>query len=417
MKRVISIVLSLLMLLTLVPMSIMADEVKFSDVKDTDYYADAAKSLADSGILTGYPDGTFGAAFAITRAEMAAIVCRMIKKDTTNTAATSIFTDVPADHWAIKYIAAASEAKIINGDGDGTFRPEDDVLFEEAVKMVVCALGFAGDDIKIDPVDWSKPYIDIANAKGVIDNVIGAKGQKAVRGDIAVMAHNGLASTSGAATVQAPVASVKGGTYTGQKKVTLQTATKDAKIYYTLDGKVPSAKSTLYTKEITISKTCTLKAIAILGEAASNVVSEKYTIKTSTGGSTGTGSSGSKDDEKEEVKEPTAEEIAESKRVYDELEEVLETIAPIKFEGKGEEIIKILQEDIEFTLEAADKGTLITNKYVRNTYKDDIDDVKDTLDNMTDTEKEDFKVEMNKINTKTLMSLVRHFNINISYFM
>ena len=31
MKRVISIVLSLLMLLTLVPMSIMADEVKFSD--------------------------------------------------------------------------------------------------------------------------------------------------------------------------------------------------------------------------------------------------------------------------------------------------------------------------------------------------------------------------------------------------
>ena len=69
------------MLLTLTPMNIFAadaDKTAFSDMKETDYYAQAATALEQLDILAGYPDGTFGAEKSITRAEMAAIVCRMI---------------------------------------------------------------------------------------------------------------------------------------------------------------------------------------------------------------------------------------------------------------------------------------------------------------------------------------------------
>ena len=161
MKRTISLILTAFMLAALMPMSIMA--ASFKDVQNSDYYYSAAAKLSEDGILQGYPDGTFGAARAITRAEMAAIVCRMIEADIDTQNLKSVFTDVADNHWAIGYISKASEKKIINGDGDGTFRPEDDVKYEEALKMVVCALGLVDDDIEVDPVDWSAAYLKIAD--------------------------------------------------------------------------------------------------------------------------------------------------------------------------------------------------------------------------------------------------------------
>ena len=85
MKRITSIFLVLAMLLALAPMNIFAaetDKTVFSDMKETNYYAQAATALEQLGIISGYPDGTYGADKSITRAEMAAIVCRMIDKET-----------------------------------------------------------------------------------------------------------------------------------------------------------------------------------------------------------------------------------------------------------------------------------------------------------------------------------------------
>ena len=48
----------------------------------------------------------------------------------------------------------------------------------------------------------------------------------------------------------------------GGKKVTLTTATKDAAIYYTLDGSAPDEKSTKYTKPFTLKQTATVRAVA-----------------------------------------------------------------------------------------------------------------------------------------------------------
>lgn len=289
MKRITSVFLVFAMLLTLTPMNIFAaDDAVFSDVRDTDYYAQAATALEKLGILDGYPDGTFGAERSITRAEMAAVVCRMIDKETDGdkAAGKTAFDDVAASHWASGYINVASDEKIIEGDGNGKFRPEDDVKYEEAIKMIVCALGF-GDDIKVDAKDWSEGYIKVAEDKGITSNLKGTKGKAATRGDIAVMSYNGLKSD-----LYAPTASLASGSYTGTKSVTLTTATKDAEIYYTTDGSTPTVKSTKYTKAISMSKTTTLKAIAIKDDVlVSDVMSVDYTIKSSShrgGGSSST---------------------------------------------------------------------------------------------------------------------------------
>lgn len=294
MKRLTSIFLVLAMLLTLAPMNIFAaenDETAFSDMKTTDYYAKAATALEELEIISGYPDGTYGAEKSITRAEMAAIVCRIIDKETDAEKAKgeTIFDDVASDYWASGYINIAVKEGIINGDGNGKFRPEDEVKYEEAIKMIVCALDYA-DDIETDPADWSKAYLDIADDKGITSDLKIKKGEPATRGDIAVMSYNGLATESEDSKIPAtPVASVKAGEYKGTQKVKLSTVTKDSDIYYTTDGTTPTVKSNKYKKEISINKTSTLKAISVKnGVVSKDVMSIDYTIKkVSSGGGGG----------------------------------------------------------------------------------------------------------------------------------
>ena len=165
MRRLTSMFLVLAMLLSLAPMNIFAAETNktvFSDMKETDYYAQAATALEHLGIISGYPDGTYGAEKSVTRAEMAVVVCKMIDKtaEAEEAKGKTDFDDVASDHWASGYINIAAKEGIISGDGNGKFRPEDEVKYEEALKMIVCALGY-GDDVEFDETDWSKGYLTL----------------------------------------------------------------------------------------------------------------------------------------------------------------------------------------------------------------------------------------------------------------
>lgn len=292
MKKLTSICLSVVMLISTLSANIFAAENKtFTDVKGTEYYATEASALTELDILEGYEDGSFGANKNITRAEMAAIVCRMINKEdlANKSKGTTPFDDVIDSHWASGYINVAADEKIINGDGNGKFRPEDSVSYEEAIKMVVCSLNMAN-DVVVDKDDWSKGYIEIANKKGITDNLKGKKGESATRGDIAVMSYNGLTCN-----IVKPEISLESGTYTGSKTVKLTSSTEGSEIYYTVDGTQPTIKSTKYTKAITISKNCTLKAITVVNNVlVSDEAVAEYTIKRSSGGGGGGGGGSSR---------------------------------------------------------------------------------------------------------------------------
>ncbi|NUU60771.1 glycoside hydrolase family 3 N-terminal domain-containing protein [Paenibacillus agri] len=79
--------------------------------------------------------------------------------------------------------------------------------------------------------------------------------------------------------VSAPQADPAGGTYTGEVKVKLTTATAGAEIRYTQDGSVPTASSQLYSGPIFVGKSKTIKAIALKeGWKASDVSSFEYIL-------------------------------------------------------------------------------------------------------------------------------------------
>lgn len=76
---------------------------------------------------------------------------------------------------------------------------------------------------------------------------------------------SGISSSSYTIIVppSAPSISLRSGIYFKPQSVTLSDSTKGASIYYTTNGTIPTAKSTLYTGPVTISKNTILTAVAI----------------------------------------------------------------------------------------------------------------------------------------------------------
>mgnify|MGYP004506643435 CR=1 FL=1 len=103
----------------------------FSDVAKGKWYNRAISTLAKAGIIKGDPAGTYRPGDPITRAEMAAIIARFGDfKEGGKT-----FSDI-SGHWAQKYIELAASNGWINGNPDGTFKPNNNITRAETVAMI-----------------------------------------------------------------------------------------------------------------------------------------------------------------------------------------------------------------------------------------------------------------------------------------
>ena len=78
--------------------------------------------------------------------------------------------------------------------------------------------------------------------------------------------------------VATPTFSPVGGTYQTAQSVTITCETSGATIRYTIDGSEPTAASTVYSTAISVTGTTTIKAIAYVGNEASEVATATYTI-------------------------------------------------------------------------------------------------------------------------------------------
>jgi len=93
----------------------------------------------------------------------------------------------------------------------------------------------------------------------------------------------GFASTAGAPAggepaVARPTASVDSGTYRSAQTVRLRTETQGARIFYTTDGKRPTAGSTRYRDPIRINRETRLRAVAIRNGVSSPILTRDYSL-------------------------------------------------------------------------------------------------------------------------------------------
>ena len=107
----------------------------FNDVAKDCWAANYIGYMQQFGIVTGYDDGSFRPDAPVTRAEFAAIASRFEKL----TQGSASFTDMPATHWAVRYINFAATRGWVIGYEDGTFKPEHSITRAE-VAAVTCRL-------------------------------------------------------------------------------------------------------------------------------------------------------------------------------------------------------------------------------------------------------------------------------------
>ena len=153
-KRALSLALASIMLLGMMVTGAGAVEsIGFTDA-DEIVNQEAAAVTSGLGIFDGYTDGSFGPERAVTRAEMAVIICKILNGadvDHSNFTGTSKFTDVPA--WAEGYVNYCASMEIVKGVGDGKFDPSSTVTTVQAATMLLKALGYYTEEDQLKD-DW-----------------------------------------------------------------------------------------------------------------------------------------------------------------------------------------------------------------------------------------------------------------------
>ncbi|BAU29821.1 putative repeat protein (TIGR02543 family) [Aneurinibacillus soli] len=157
-----------------VPTPDMKPTINFSDISG--HWSEAnIKQAVSSGIVSGYPDGTFKPNSTVTRAEFAVMLMNTLKPQ--GEGAVLTFTDTAKiDAWAQKAVAQAVQAGIINGYEDGTFRPDAEITRPEMAAMIAntlgqsikadTATGFADDK---DIPTWAKGAVAAMKKLGIIE--------------------------------------------------------------------------------------------------------------------------------------------------------------------------------------------------------------------------------------------------------
>ena len=188
MKKVLSLVLVMAMILSSMSFAFAGT---FEDV--TGDYEKAIETLKGLGIVDGYDDGTYRPEKTVTRAEMAKLMVEILGYGDLVSGAKSNFTDTQG-HWADAWIALAAGRNIVIGDGDGKFRPDATVTYNEVLTMVVRGLGYTDDSNEIKSMSWPTNF-KVKAAELRITDGVGMNTTGADRGGVAQALYNALKAT------------------------------------------------------------------------------------------------------------------------------------------------------------------------------------------------------------------------------
>ena len=181
MKKIISLLVASLMLMSVVA----ASTAELSKEQQTDLFS--------YGIMVGDEDGELRLNDTITRAEAVKMVCCLGNIDINSNGSNinnKYFKDIPQDYWAIKYVNNAKIVGIVDGDEYGNFNPEDDITYNEIIKMIIAVLGYSPMANKVG--GYPNGYIMVATQLGLTKTLTIKNESVVSRKDVAILISNAL---------------------------------------------------------------------------------------------------------------------------------------------------------------------------------------------------------------------------------
>ena len=137
MKRIISLILTAVMLISAASFAFAESKTPFTDVKSGAWYESAVAEVYEKGIMEGKGEGKFAPKASMTRAELVTVLCRLSGDNSAGKGTALTFSDTKKNAWYSDSVAWAVEAGIVAGYEGNTFKPNRPVLRQELAKMFV----------------------------------------------------------------------------------------------------------------------------------------------------------------------------------------------------------------------------------------------------------------------------------------
>jgi len=162
---------------------VIAGEPTFSDVPVTHWAFYGIEACVSSGVVVGYPDGTYLPDLPVSRAAMAVYISRALAGGDANVPfgpETPTFEDVPTNHWAYKYIEYCKAHDVVQGFTPTTYAP--DVVVNRAQMAAYIARAVAGGDSAVPDGPATPSFSDVATDHWAYDYVEYCKAHSIVLG-------------------------------------------------------------------------------------------------------------------------------------------------------------------------------------------------------------------------------------------
>ncbi|MFH0776207.1 MAG: S-layer homology domain-containing protein [Patescibacteria group bacterium] len=121
----------------------------FTDVDSTNKYTKAIKYLKENAIVGGYPDGTFQPDKTVSRVEALKMI--LLGLGIATEEGKLNFPDTGKNEWYAPFVETAVARQIAAGYPDGTFGPAKTVNRAEYLKILLFAAGIAPDSVTENP--------------------------------------------------------------------------------------------------------------------------------------------------------------------------------------------------------------------------------------------------------------------------
>ena len=177
----------------------------FEDVTIADWFYDDVMFVCGRGVMQGVSATRFGPHLTATRAMMATILWRM--EGSPAPTAEARFTDVRSGQWYSEAVAWTAQSGVYTGYADGSFRPNDSITREQLAAILYRYAKYKGVDVSVgedtnilsyadaaEISDYAFPAMQWACGAGVMQ---GSNGNllprgRATRAQIAAMLHRYL---------------------------------------------------------------------------------------------------------------------------------------------------------------------------------------------------------------------------------